>query len=149
MVTTLPQVKTATVVIPAVLVTGSDAQGNEYGYRKSGDEWVDYYNESITTAERIRRDVFPNVRYVRYQINGVLEYKMSRDEWIENGCPLDLPKSVVVELMDSQPHPVDVAQAVERGIDEVLTDSEWQAEMTARHNDWLDYNATRESDRPQ
>lgn len=86
--------------IPAVLVTGSDANGNEFGYRKSGDEWVDYYNECVTTAERIRREVFPNVQYVRYPINGAIGYKMSRAEWIENGCPLDLPKSMVEQMIN-------------------------------------------------
>lgn len=121
MVTTLTSVKVLSVNVPAILVTGKDANGNEFGYRKRGDEWVDYYNESITTAERIRRDVFPNVQYVRYPISGMLEYKMSRAEWIENGCPLDLPKSVVETMIDTQPHPVDEAQTIEREIDKTLS----------------------------
>jgi hypothetical protein len=52
---------------------------------------------------------------------------------------------VVHDPEDYQPHPVYHAQQVEREIE----NSEWEAEMTARHNEWLDWDATRESDRPQ
>ena len=138
MVTTLQSVKVLSVNVPAILVTGKDSNGNEFGYRKSGEQWVDYYNECATTQERIRCDVFPNVQYVRYPINGKLEYKMSRAEWIENGCPLDLPKSVVEQMIETEPHPVDFTQAVEREIDQQL----WEAEMTARHADALDEERT-------
>jgi hypothetical protein len=141
MVATLQSVKVLSINVPAILVTGKDSNGNEFGYRKSGEQWVDYYNECATTPERIRRDVFPNVQYVRYPINGKLEYKMSRSEWIENGCPLDLPKSVVEKMIETEPHPVDFTQVVEREID-LGIGLEWEAEMTARHADAMDEERT-------
>lgn len=51
---------------------------------------------------------------------------------------IDLIKARIAEIQ-SQPHPVDVAQAVEREIDETL---EWQNKAIDEHNDWLDENRT-------
>jgi hypothetical protein len=56
---------------------------------------------------------------------------MSRSEWIENGCPLDLPKSVVEKMIETEPHPVDFTQAVEREID-LGIGLEWEAEKARK-----------------
>ena len=56
---------------------------------------------------------------------------------------IDLIKARIAEIQ-SQPHPVDFTQAIEREIDNTL---EWQDNAIAEHNDWLDENRTMEDAR--
>lgn len=87
---------------PVILVTGSDNQGNQFSFWKSLDKWIDSYNECETSAEFIRKHVFPNVRTA---IVGdvVLTCEQWRDEL---GCP--------ISVSDEQIHAVEQAYRIEQ-----------------------------------
>lgn len=135
----LPRVKTFTVTVRATLITGHDSRGNEFFYFRSVAGWHDGYNERPADPDYIRRHVYPNVTQVRFPLSGGLSHTMSRNEWIEAGCPLDLTREQVEMLIDTAPHPVDEAQRIEREIDSAVSaESDWKAQAEAKHADCLD-----------
>ena len=76
---------------PAVLVTGSDAKGNEFSYWKMYDGvWVDGYNEVQRPDDFIRKYVFPEVRKVYFG-----DFIMDGSRWVEGGFPMSATKEQI------------------------------------------------------
>lgn len=121
---------------PAVLVTGSDNRGNEFCYFKSLNGWVDSYNECFITPDFVRAHVFPIVQKVYFS-----DLIMTGAEWVANGCPMELTAEQIRLLQDE--HPANIAQDMEREMDDPRTPAEIDADAFA-----AEVVATRESDRP-
>ena len=87
-----------TTYTPVILITGCDAQGNEYIYWKSSennipeipnmgkwDEWFEGYEEHFVSARFVANIIMSYVIKVRFG-----NEEMSRSDWQLCGCPFEL-----------------------------------------------------------
>jgi hypothetical protein len=75
---------TQTTYTPAVFITGADERGNQFAFWKIYDgRWCDAYNMGEVTDEFAKKNVIPNAVTVQFS-----EAVMTRQEWIENDCPM-------------------------------------------------------------
>jgi hypothetical protein len=81
-------------ITPATLVIGRDERGNEFAFTKSiTGEWLDIWRACIVAKSYMTSFVFQNVTTVRFGSE-----KMSREQWLASGSPLELTDEQLAEL---------------------------------------------------
>lgn len=121
----------STVLVRAVIVTGTDERGNEYAYTRTDNGWLDIYNECEMAYVPLHMN---SDSYVRFG-----ELKMSGSEWVALGCPVTMEAALVDEILTAQGYAEGEQVRMEAARAELLA----ECEHDAQDADWRDAEDTK------